>query len=211
MAAQLIFLGAPGSGKGTQANKLVEATSYSHISTGDLLREEIGKGTELGNRVKSIMDEGKLVDDQTMLELLKANCDLDSKTYIFDGFPRNIEQTEALHSSVLNGIDSKAVYFKINPEVIVERITNRRIAKGSGQIYNLITKPPRVPGKCDISGEDLIQRKDDNEETVRTRLKVFADAIEPVLGFYREKGMLVEIDAGRSSEEVFNTLIEVTK
>lgn len=203
---QLILLGAPGSGKGTQAQKLVANMGYKHISTGDLLRNEIAKASDLGKRVKQIMDEGKLVDDQTVLELLKVNCDLQGNSYIFDGFPRNIDQARALEEVVLQGTKTKAVYFDIDLEILVQRITNRRLAPKSGEIYNLLTKPPKVAGKCDVSGEDLIQRPDDNETTVRNRLGIFKETIEPILAFYESQGVLARINADQASEAVYAEL-----
>ncbi len=203
---QLILLGAPGSGKGTQAQKLVANMGYKHISTGDLLRSEIAKGSDLGKRVKQIMDEGKLVDDQTVLELLKVNCDLKGNSYIFDGFPRNIDQARALEEVVLQGTKTKAVYFEIDLEILVQRITNRRLAPKSGEIYNLLSKPPKVAGKCDVSGEDLIQRPDDNETTVRNRLGIFKETIEPILAFYESQGVLARINADQASEAVYAEL-----
>lgn len=199
---QLILLGAPGSGKGTQAAQLVKAFGYSHISTGDLLRKEIQEGSELGKRVQSIMDAGNLVDDQTVLELLNKNCSLDTTSYIFDGFPRNLEQAKALDEVVLKSYPSLAILFDLDLEVIVERVTNRRVAPKSGEIYNLLTRPPKVEGVCDVSGEALIQRKDDNEATVRNRLKVYQDAIGPVLSYYEGKGNLRRVDASRSPAEI---------
>ncbi len=203
MKPQLILLGAPGSGKGTQAQKIVSEFGFTHISTGDLLRSEIAKQSELGNRVKSIMDSGNLVDDDTVLELLNANCELGSNAYIFDGFPRNLEQAKSLDEVVLKGVKSIALYFEIDLEILVERITNRRIAPKSGEIYNLISKPPKKDGICDVSGEPLIQRKDDNEETVRNRLGVFKSTIEPVLDYYEKQGALVRLDASKTLEDVF--------
>ncbi|OUR93748.1 hypothetical protein A9Q84_20005 [Halobacteriovorax marinus] len=207
MRPQLILLGAPGTGKGTQAKNIVESFGYNHISTGDLLRNEIAKDSELGQKVKGIMDRGDLVNDQVILELLNANCDIGDTAYIFDGFPRNIEQVKLLETEVLKGSASRAIFFDIDLEVLIERISNRRIAPKSGEIYNLISRPPKVPGKCDISGEDLIHRKDDNEETVRNRLEVFKSTIAPILEYYEEKGSLVRIDASKSAVEVF-TLVE---
>lgn len=206
---QIILLGAPGSGKGTQAAQLVEKFGYKHISTGDLLRKEISDGSDLGKKVKSIMDRGNLVDDGTVLELLKKNCDLVNNAYIFDGFPRNLEQAKLLDQVVLNDVAKKAIYFDIDLEVLIERVVNRRLAPKSGEIYNLKTRPPKVPGKCDVSGEELIQRKDDNEETVRNRLNVFKSTIDPVLDYYEKSGHLVKIDASRSSEKVMDQLISV--
>ncbi len=204
MKPQLILLGAPGTGKGTQAKKIVEKLGYTHISTGDLLRSEISKNSELGMKVKGIMDRGDLVNDQVVLELLNANCDIANSAYIFDGFPRNIEQAELLETNVLKGIKSKAIYFNMDLEVLVERISNRRVAPKSGEIYNLLSKPPKNEGKCDISGEDLVHRKDDNAETVRNRLEVFRNTIAPILDYYESKGVLVSIDASRSANEVYD-------
>jgi len=209
MKPQLILLGAPGSGKGTQAAKIVSEFGYNHLSTGDLLRAEILKGSELGNKVKEIIDAGNLVDDATVLELLKVNCDLSGHSYIFDGFPRNGEQAKALDNTVLGNSKAIAIYFKLDLEVLVERITNRRIAPTSGRIYNLLSNPPQVEGVCDESGEALIQRKDDNEETVRNRLNVFKETINPVLEYYRSKNCLVEIDATKSQDEVFSQISNI--
>lgn len=209
MVPQLILLGAPGSGKGTQAARLVKELRYSHVSTGDLLRKEISEGSDLGKRVQAIMDAGNLVDDQTVLELLSKNCKVDDFSYIFDGFPRNIEQAQMLDKVVLGSANSLAILFDLDLEIIVERITNRRVAPKSGEIYNLISRPPKVAGICDISGEALIQRKDDNEETVRNRLNVYKNAIDPVLSYYEEKGILRRINASESSEKVWSQLKEI--
>ena len=203
MKPQLILLGAPGTGKGTQAKRIVDEFGYSHISTGDLLRGEIAKGSDLGKKVKSIIDKGDLVNDQVVLELLNANCSISDSAYIFDGFPRNIEQSELLEEHVLKGASSKAIYFDIDLDILVERISNRRIAQKSGEIYNLLSRPPKAEGKCDISGEDLIHRKDDTAETVRNRLEVFKNTIAPILDYYEGRGVLVRIDASTSAEEVF--------
>lgn len=203
MMPQLILLGAPGTGKGTQAKKIVEKLGYKHISTGDLLRSEINKDSELGKKVKGIIDRGDLVNDQVVLELLNANCDVNNSAYIFDGFPRNIEQAELLEKEVLKGNKSKAIYFNMDLEVLVERISNRRIAPKSGEIYNLLSKPPKNEGRCDISNEELVHRKDDNAETVRNRLEVFKNTIAPILDYYESKGVLINIDASKSAEEVY--------
>ncbi|EQC46901.1 adenylate kinase [Bacteriovorax sp. Seq25_V] len=206
MRPQLILIGAPGSGKGTQAKKLISEFGYNHVSTGDLLRAEIQKGSDLGERVKSILDAGNLVDDQTVLDLLNANCDIANSTYIFDGYPRNLEQSRALDSEVLKGASSKAIYFDVDLEILVERIVNRRVAMKSGEIYNLITRPPKTPGKCDVSGEDLVHRKDDTEETVRNRMNVFIENVEPVLAYYEQSGRLYRVKASESSTEVFEKI-----
>ncbi|MFG1493281.1 adenylate kinase [Halobacteriovorax sp. ZH4_bin.1] len=211
MAPQLILIGAPGSGKGTQAKNIVSELGYKHVSTGDLLRAEVAKESELGRKIKAVMDSGKLVSDELVLDLLKANCAVEKSTYIFDGYPRNLVQAKDLDSALLGGVDSKAIYFDIALDTLVERIVNRRVAPGSGEIYNLKTKPPKVEGKCDVSGEDLVHRKDDNEETVRTRMKVFTDNIEPVLEYYESQGRLVRVDATNGLDEIFEEIKKVVK
>lgn len=209
MNPQVILIGAPGSGKGTQAKNLITHFGYSHVSTGDLLRAEIAKASELGNKVKSILDSGNLVDDQTVLDLLNANCDISSKSYIFDGYPRNLEQSKALDSEVLKGANSIAIYFDIDLEILIERIINRRVAPKSGEIYNLLTRKPKVEGKCDVSGEDLIHRKDDTEETVRNRMNVFKDNVDPILAYYEQSKRLFRVDACLSAEEVFEKIKKI--
>lgn len=211
MKPQLILLGAPGSGKGTQAARLVAELGYNHLSTGDLLRKEIKSDSALGKKVQGIMNEGKLVDDDTVLELLNANCDLGSSVYIFDGFPRNGEQAKALDSVVLKDTKSRAVYFEIDLEMLAARLTNRRTCSGCGEIYNLLSKAPAKQGVCDKCGGELAQRKDDNEETVKTRLQVFKETIDPVLSHYEESGRLAKIDASQAPEAVFSALKAVTE
>ena len=134
MKSHLIFIGAPGSGKGTQAGKFVADKGFKHISTGDLLRSEIAKKTALGLEVKKVMDEGKLVSDELVIRLLQANIDLQSSQYIFDGYPRNIAQAQALDSEVLKGSPSISVYFEINTDKLVERLTNRGTCGNGGAI-----------------------------------------------------------------------------
>ena len=207
MKAQLILLGAPGSGKGTQAAKLVSDLGYKHISTGDLLRNEIAKESDLGKKVQGIMARGELVDDVTVLELLNANCDLSSGSYIFDGFPRNIDQAKALDNEVIKDIAHKAIYFDIDLDILAKRLVNRRTCSDCGEIYNLLSKAPKIEGTCDkCKGTNLKQRKDDNEESVKTRLGVFKSTIDPVLSYYEEKGALRRVRASASSAEVFEEL-----
>lgn len=210
MKPHLIILGAPGSGKGTQAAKLVEK-GYKHVSTGDLLRSEIAKGSELGQKVAGIISRGDLVDDRTVMALLKANCDVDKVSYIFDGFPRNIAQAEMLEAELLKGKKTLAVYFKIDLSILVSRVVNRRTCSKCGEIYNMATKPPRVADTCDKCGAigSLAQRKDDTEEVVSNRLQIFKDTVDPMLAFYKAKGVLVELDASKQEKDVFSALEKV--
>ncbi|PIP92677.1 MAG: adenylate kinase [Bdellovibrio sp. CG12_big_fil_rev_8_21_14_0_65_39_13] len=207
MQPQLIFLGAPGSGKGTQATRLIKECGYQHLSTGDLLRKEVKEASELGKRVTAIMNAGKLVDDNTVLELLKKNTDLASGAYIFDGFPRNGDQAKLLDEVVLKGSNSKAVYFEIDLDLLFDRLVNRRTCGKCGEIYNLKFKAPAQAGVCDKCGStELNQRKDDVAETVKHRLDVFKETIEPVLKHYESEGRLVRLDASNGSDEVFSSL-----
>ncbi len=205
MKKHLILLGAPGSGKGTQSSKLKEI-GYSHVSTGDLLRAEIARESDLGKRVKDVMDKGQLVSDDLVVELLKANLDLNNTTYIFDGYPRNYKQADTL-DGILKGHDYLVVYFKLNLDILVERITNRRTTKDGKNIYNLKTNPPKVEGVCDVTGDPLIQRDDDKEEVVRERMNVFEATIDPILEFFNKNGHLATIDADQDLDQVYKEII----
>jgi adenylate kinase len=207
MKSHLIFIGAPGSGKGTQSGKLVSERGFKHISTGDLLRSEIAKQSALGLEVKKVMDDGKLVSDDLVIRLLQANINLTASQYIFDGYPRNLAQAETLDKEVLRGSPSLAVYFDIDMAKLVERLTNRRTCKNCGAIYNLISQQPKVMGVCDVCGStDLVQRADDKEEVITNRLKVFTDAIDPVLKYYQDLGRLMRVNAEASVDEIFNKI-----
>lgn len=208
MKSHLIFIGAPGSGKGTQASKLVAEKGFKHISTGDLLRSEIAKQSSLGLEVKKVMDEGKLVSDDLVIRLLQANINLSEKQYIFDGYPRNLAQAQTLDKEVLKGAPSVAVYFEIDMGKLVERLTNRRTCKNCGAIYNLISKKPKVMGVCDQCGStDLVQRADDKEEVITNRLKVFKETVDPVLKYYQDLGRLMKVNAESSVDEIFEQIL----
>jgi len=206
MKSHLIFIGAPGSGKGTQATKFVTISGFKHVSTGDLLRSEIAKKSVLGLEVKKVMDEGKLVSDELVIKLLQANVNLD-QPHIFDGYPRNIAQAKTLDAQVLKGAISKAVYFEIDIARLIERLTNRRTCKSCGSIYNLISKKPKVMGVCDQCGStELVQRADDKEEVITNRLTVFKDTVDPILDYYQDLGRLIKVDAEASEDEIFKQI-----
>ncbi len=205
---QVILLGAPGSGKGTQARVMVSSMGYNHVSTGDLLRAEVSKKSDLGNRISNLINAGKLVDDSTVLELLKVNCDLTSGQFIFDGFPRNIDQAKSLDDVVLKDADSIALYFELDLDVLKERLVNRRTCRDCGYIYNLLTDAPKKDGICDSCGGEVFQRKDDNDEVVSNRLEVYRSTIDPILAYYSEKGMLITINASQNPEKVSHQIKE---
>lgn len=201
-----IFLGAPGSGKGTQSQNLKKSHCYCHVSTGDLFREAVEKNTKSGNRIKQIMNEGKLVDDETVLELVdkKLQSPQCRKGFILDGFPRNMKQAEELnkmlakHQTPLNGV----FYFNAPDDVLTQRLTGRLIHKPSGRIYHKIFNPPKKAFADDVTGEPLIQRTDDNEEIVKKRLVIYKNETAPLIEYYKSKNILVDLDATKSPTDI---------
>ncbi|RMT75085.1 adenylate kinase [Pseudomonas syringae pv. theae] len=184
MTMRVILLGAPGAGKGTQAKFITEKFGIPQISTGDMLRAAVKAGTELGLKAKSVMDAGNLVSDDLIIGLIKdrlAEPDC-ANGVLFDGFPRTIPQAEALLKAGLE-IDH-VLEIAVDDEEIVKRMSGRRVHEGSGRIYHTIFNPPKVEGVDDVTGEPLVQRKDDVEETVRLRLKVYHDQTKPLVEFY---------------------------
>lgn len=200
----LVLIGAAGSGKGTQAARLVADKGYKHISTGDLLRGEISKASELGKKVKNVMDSGALVSDELVIELIHANANLDQNSYVFDGYPRNLAQAQTLDKEVLKGRPSLAVYFKIDMAKLVGRLTNRRTCKDCGAIYNLVSQAPKTQGVCDKCGStNLVHRDDDKEEAIKKRLAIFEQNTQPVLEHYKASGRLLEVNAEAPIETVY--------
>jgi adenylate kinase len=183
---RLILLGAPGAGKGTQAKFICEKFSIPQISTGDMLRAAVKAGTPLGVAAKKVMDSGALVSDEIIIGLVKERLkEPDCKNgYLFDGFPRTIPQAEAMKDAGVN-LDY-VLEIAVKDEVIVDRMSGRRVHLASGRTYHLMHNPPKVAGKDDVTGEDLVQRKDDEEATVKTRLKVYHDQTEVLLGYYSQ-------------------------
>ena len=209
MRPQLILLGAPGSGKGTQATRLAKELEYEHVSTGDLLRNEVAQGSALGEKVKGILGKGNLVDDHTVLELLSAYCDLSSKNYIFDGFPRTFEQVKLLDEVLIKGHSSKAIFFEIDLENLTNRLVNRRICADCSRIYNLSFHPPKEEKICDDCGGVLEQRADDMQGTVKNRLRVFQETMGPVLAHYESGGRLERVDATDSFDAVYQKIRKI--
>ena len=182
---RIILLGAPGAGKGTQAQYITEKFGIPQISTGDMLRAAVKAGTPLGQQAKAVMDAGQLVSDDIIIGLVKeriaeADC---AKGFLFDGFPRTIPQADALKEA---GVQIDAVVeIDVADEEIVKRMSGRRVHPGSGRTYHLVFNPPRVEGKDDVTGEELVQRVDDNEETVRDRLNVYHEQTAPLIDYYQ--------------------------
>ena len=207
---KIIMLGAPGAGKGTQAKMIAEKCGIPHISTGDIFRANIKNGTELGAKAKEYMDKGLLVPDELVCDLVvdriqQADCE---KGYILDGFPRTIPQAEALENA-LNAIEQKldyAIDIDVPDENIINRMSGRRACVGT---YHVLFNPTKVEGKCDVCGESLILRDDDKPETVKKRLDVYHTQTQPLIDFYTERKVLVEVDGTQSMDKVFDDIMKI--
>jgi adenylate kinase len=206
---QVIFIGPPGSGKGTQAKRLASEHAIPHISTGDILREAIADGTELGRKAAPIMAEGKLVSDDLMVGIIRERLDKSDarRGFILDGFPRTLVQAEKLESLVGNGSGGLRVLQLLVPdEVIVKRIASRRSCPNCGAIYHLETAPPANDLICDRCGAEVIARPDDTEQAVRKRLESFHRQTLPVATFYKVKSVLRQVDGVGPVDEVFERI-----
>ncbi|KRG14308.1 adenylate kinase [Virgibacillus soli] len=211
----LVLMGLPGAGKGTQADKIVEKYGTPHISTGDMFRAAISEGTELGLKAKSFMDQGALVPDEVTIGIVqerlnKPDCE---NGFLLDGFPRTVAQAEALEA-ILDEIGKKidfVINIQVDKEILMERLTGRRICENCGTAYHLVFNPPAVEGVCDRCGGKLYQRADDNAETVQNRLEVNLQQTQPLLDFYQEKGYLKNINGQQHIDQVFADIDSLLK
>lgn len=207
---RVIFLGPPGAGKGTQAAKIRETHEVAHISTGDILRANVKQGTALGCRAKEFMNAGKLVPDEVIIGMMKERLqEPDCRNgFILDGFPRTVPQAVAL-DQLLSDLDLKldaSILFNVDDEVVVERLSGRRMCRRCGKIYHATFHPTEVEGVCDACGGEIYQRDDDREEVIRNRLSVYHDQTAPLIDYYRQKGLLHDVDASGSSDAVLRVL-----
>ena len=220
MKKELIFLGPPACGKGTQTTKLAEFLNLPHVDTGSLLRAEIKNQTPDGVVAKSFIDKGQLVPVDLVAKIIKNRLSQDDcrDGYILDGYPRSVEQADKL--DVINNeinskrnveVDFRAIYFDIDTNVLVERIVNRRSCPVCGEIYNLAFKAPQKDGICDKCGTELVQRKDDTREVAQARFDTYFHETAPLIEYYKNKGTLKTIDANGSIDEVWERLLEVIK
>jgi adenylate kinase len=213
---KIILLGPPGAGKGTQAQYIKEAFDIPQISTGDMLRAAINAQTPMGLEAKKIIDEGGLVSDDIIIGIVKARvAESDCENgFLLDGFPRTLAQADAMKES---GIEvDYTVEITADPEAIVKRITGRRVHQGSGRTYHVEYNPPKVDGKDDVTGEELVQRDDDKEDTVRKRLDVYNELTSPLVDYYKqasEEGSVVyvTVDGMQSVEQVKNSILDSLK
>ncbi len=207
-----ILLGPPGAGKGTQAVRMVEKYDIPHISTGDIFRENIKNGTELGKKAQAYISKGELVPDDLVVEiatdrLLKDDC---QKGFILDGFPRTVFQAEKLdeflaaHGQKLTTV----INLEVSPEVLMPRLTGRRVCRNCGASFHIVSMPPKKEGVCDICGGELFQRPDDNEETARNRIAVYDKQTRPLTDYYQKKGCLSNIDGAQSAEDTFQSIVD---
>jgi len=206
---KLILLGAPGAGKGTVAKLLTKLDGSVQISTGDILRGAVAAGTELGNQAKAAMNAGDLVSDDLIMGIMAERLKEDDckAGYLLDGFPRTIPQAEALKvmlAEMGEELDC-AVEIDVARDVILDRLTTRRTCSGCGEIYNVKSNPPAVEGVCDKCGEPVVQRDDETEEAISNRLEVYNDQTAPLVGFYKDEGLLLSVNA-TSSDAVINAI-----
>lgn len=209
---RLVLLGAPGAGKGTQAKILIEKYGMPQISTGDLLRAAVAAGTALGKEAKSYMDKGELVPDSVVLGMVEERLKQDDckKGYILDGFPRNTAQAEALDKMLasLNMSLTAALSVDVPFNDLMKRLTGRRTCKACGQMYNIYFKAPAKEGVCDKCNGELFQRGDDKEATIKKRLEVYTAQTEPLIGYYKNKGIVKSVSGTGSIDEIFKKVTE---
>ena len=211
MAVYIVLLGPPGAGKGTQAEKISEVYHLTHVSTGDLFRENIRENTELGKKAREYTDNGLLVPDEVTIAMVEDRLKKDDckNGALLDGFPRTIKQAEALDKMLEETFGSKVTVvpcIEVNSEDLVKRISGRRMCK-NGHVYHIHTKPSKVEGVCDICGESLYQRADDNEETVQTRLNAYNESTAKLIDYYGEKGVLHTVDGNMQIHEVTKAML----
>lgn len=210
---KVIMLGAPGAGKGTQAKKIASKYDIPHISTGDIFRENIKGNTQLGQKARVYMDQGLLVPDELVLELImdRFNAPDCKDGYVLDGFPRTIPQAKALDAALTRNDDQVeyAIDVDVADEVIIDRMAGRRACLNCGRTYHVDTLKPKVEGICDNCNTELVLRDDDKPETVKKRLEVYHEQTQPLLDYYRDKGILHRVDGTGGIDNIYNEIIHV--
>jgi adenylate kinase len=212
---KIIFLGAPGSGKGTQSKLVSKQLNIPQLSTGDILREAVKTGTEVGKKAKSFMDAGDLVPDEVIVGIIKdRTAEEDCKPgYILDGFPRTLEQANSLQGMFEQSGEKldKVVYLEIDSEKVVERLTGRRVCSNCGAEFHLMFKKPQAEGKCDLCGSDLMHRSDDHEDKIRNRLGNYEAQTAPLIAFYEKAGVMKKIAAEGGIDDITVKIMDVLK
>ena len=203
---RLVLVGPPGAGKGTQAKRIAAKTGVEHLSTGDILRDEVARGTPLGETAKGFMERGELVPDQVIVDMIGGRIRAADAGFVLDGFPRTVAQAEALDEI---GTLDVVISIDLAREDVVARLTARRVCEECGKIYNLSFRPPVDPTTCEECGGRLVQREDDREDVIRNRYDVYERQTAPLITFYRDRGLLVEIDGRSGSDAVFERIVQV--
>ncbi|MDP8265525.1 MAG: adenylate kinase [Candidatus Aceula meridiana] len=213
---RLVLLGAPGAGKGTQAKLLEKVLGLKHISMGDILREEMKNNTPLGQEVKKYVESGGLVPDEVVtkiIELKLTDKNFAGQGYLLDGFPRTASQAEDLDkivTSVAQPFDY-VVYMEVDSEVVIQRLTGRRVCRSCGALFHTTNMPSKQEGVCDSCGGELYQRPDDNEETIRKRINVYLESTAPIIDYYKAKGLLLAVDGNQEAGKLKDELLEIFK
>ena len=211
----VVFIGPPGAGKGTQAKEIAGLYRVPHLSTGDMFREHVGRGTPLGRQAKPIMERGELVPDAIVLGMVeeriaRPDC---AHGFVFDGFPRTEAQAERLTELLAaHGLRRPVVvHFAVDNGILLRRLTGRRVCKVGGEIYNIYDRPPKVPGRCDNDGGELVQRPDDREEVIAPRLAAYEKQTAPLVAYYRSRGVLEGVNGASNAAEVTRQLLEILR
>lgn len=209
----LVLLGPPGAGKGTQAARIVEKYAIPHISTGDIFRKNIKEGTELGKKAQEYMNRGELVPDSLVIEIAldRLNEDDCKVGFLLDGFPRTVEQAEALDKYLAEKDQKvdKVLDMDVKKEILMERLTGRRVCRDCGATYNVVGMPPKKEGVCDVCGGELYQRADDTAETVENRIEVYNSQTKPLIDYYEAAGNIVHMDGSIGYEELFAQIVKL--
>lgn len=202
---RIVLLGPPGAGKGTQAKLITGKTNLTHLSTGDILRNEVAQGTALGKKAKGYMDRGDLVPDRLIIDMIRGRIET-ADGFILDGFPRTVAQAEALEK--ITPLDI-AINIDLSREEVIRRLSARRVCRKCGKIYNMISNPPKVEGRCDVCGGALFQRDDDHPAVIKNRYDVYMESSAPLIEFYQARGLLARVDGKRPTDEVFAQIIDI--
>ena len=208
MLTRVMLLGPPGAGKGTQAKRIVGETGLVHLSTGDILRDEVARGTELGRSAKAVMDRGELVSDELIVGMIRGRIESAEEGFLLDGFPRTIAQAEALEK--ITPLDV-AINIQLSREEVVRRLTARRVCRSCGLIYNILFDPPAKESICDACGGELYQRDDDKQDVIENRYSVYDSSTAPLIAFYEERGLLRDVNGARSSDEILAEIMAILR
>jgi adenylate kinase len=206
MLSRVVLLGPPGAGKGTQAKKIAQDTGLVHLSTGDILRDEVSRATELGRTASSYMERGELVPDGLIIDMVRGRLESADTGFLLDGFPRTVEQAEALGEIAPLDV---VVNIGLAREEVVRRLTARRVCEGCGRIYNLLYDPPEDPSTCVACGGTLLQRDDDKRVVIENRYDVYERSTAPLIEYYRDRGLLRTVDGSRSSDAILSEIMSI--